>query len=223
LPVADNAANSPLLKGMEALEQALALPVGAPEAARLLETAQQSLQRAVELDGGNPMAHFLLSNCLYNMYRARKQSGDVAGARPLAIEFIDELREAYENRGQLDDPALRTEIEADYELIVRRNTPEAINLYKQLLDESLGVDGQTTKRAQWMLSGIYCGDWRVDKKYVDPDKAKECLVQILALWPDSKEAEFIKRVLRWNESEKRTRFEYFPRQLEDDELEDRET
>jgi hypothetical protein len=98
--------------------------------------------------------------------------------------------------------------------LVRGNTPEAITLYRRLLDESTGIDAQAARRAHWMLAGILSGDWDVDPKHVDRDEAKRLLTQILALWPDSSEAEFIRRALRWDDAEGETRFPHFPKENE---------
>ena len=46
------------------------------------------------------------------------------------------------------------------------------------------------------------------------DKARERLVRILALWPDSSEAWFIKRVMRWDDKEGETRFPHLPKENE---------
>ena len=50
-----------------------------------------------------------------------------------------------------------------------------------------------------MLAGIRCGDWGVDEAFVDPDKAREHIIQILANWSTSPEAEFYEDTLRWDE------------------------
>lgn len=213
VPVASGGAQSALLEGMEALEQALAYPTSAAEGDELLSIAHASLERAVENDDDNPLAQFLLSSCLFNQTRAKLQAGDRDAARELMRQFSTQLREAFNNRSQVrGNPALRTEIEGDYALLVRGNTPEAIRLYRQLLDENSGIDMQAARRAYWMLAGIYAGDWGVDEEHVDPNEAKQCLTQILALWPDSSEAALIKRVLRWDDVQEQTRFPHYPQE-----------
>ena len=43
-------------------------------------------------------------------------------------------------------------------------------------------------------------------------KRGKSLVQILALWPDSSEAQFIRRALRWDDDKGGSRFPHFPRE-----------
>lgn len=213
IPVALDGARTSLLEGAEALEQSLALPVGAPEAAELLDKARTSLQQAVESDPENPLARFYLASALLNQARARQQAGDVEAARTVMAEFAKQLREAYRLRDKRrGDVTLQTEIEGDHALLVRDNVDDAIKLYRRLLTESQGVDGDATRRAHWMLAGIYSGDWGVDPKFVDRDQAKAALIQILALWPDSSEAAFIRRALRWDDAQGGSRFPQFPRE-----------
>jgi tetratricopeptide (TPR) repeat protein len=213
VPVALDGARSSLLEGAESLEQVLALPVDAPEAAELLDSACSSLQRAVAADAENPLAHFLLSSALFNQARARQDAGDVAAARSLMGEFAKQLREAFRLRdNRAGDAALRTEIEADHALLVRGNAEDAIGLYRRLLDAAAGADADAARHAHWMLAGIYSGDWGVDAKFVNRDEAKRSLVQILALWPESSEAQFIRRALRWDDANGGTRFPNFPQE-----------
>jgi tetratricopeptide (TPR) repeat protein len=217
MPVALDGARSPLLEGAEALEQSLALPVDAPEAVELLDSARANLEEAAKADADNPLVRFLLSSALYNQARARQQASDVDGARKLMSEFARQLRDAFRLRDRREgDIALRTEIEGDYALLVRGNVEDAVALYRRLLDESQAVDSDAARHAHWMLAGIYSGDWGVDAKFVDRDQAKRSLVQILAIWPDSSEAQFIRRALRWNDAEGGSQFPNFPR--ENDEL-----
>ena len=49
------------------------------------------------------------------------------------------------------------------------------------------------------------------QRSIDPQKAKEQLVLLLAHWPDSSEAAFIKTNLRWNDERGGNQFEHFPR------------
>ena len=212
-PVVLGGAQSPLLIGMEALEQALAFAVGAPEAAPLLESARENLTQAISIDDESVMGNFLLANCCYNEARALKQQQNLDGARQQVKAFRKHLREAFGSvKDRSVDTSLRTEIEADYALLVRRDVEAAVKAYRRLLDEQEGFDMRAARRAYWMLAGIYSGDWGVGEKYVNPEEMKRCFVQILAIWPDSSEAEFIKQVLRWDDEKKETRFQFFPRE-----------
>jgi tetratricopeptide (TPR) repeat protein len=211
MPVALDAAKGSLLEGAEALEQALALPAGDAEATALLATARESLQQAVENDGENPLARFYLANALFNQARAAQLAGDLDAARTLMTDFARQLREAFRLRDKRPgDAALVAEIEGDYALLVRGNVDDAIKFYGGMASDA--PSGDAARRGHWMLAGIYSGDWGVDAKYVDRDAAKQALIQILARWPDSSEAAYIRRALRWNDADGGSRFPNFPRE-----------
>ena len=61
-----------------------------------------------------------------------------------------------------------------------------------------------------MLSGIYAGDWGVDESNVQPKTAREHLVVILSHWPESPEAELLKKWMRWDDSVGKTKFSFLP-------------
>ncbi|RIK86329.1 MAG: hypothetical protein DCC67_02950 [Planctomycetota bacterium] len=211
-PVALGGGQPALLEGMESLEQSLALPVG-PEAAELLQRAHEKLEQAVAADGESALARWLLASCLFNQARASQQAGEIDRARELMQQFGRQLREAYRLRDQPNvASSLRTEIEADYALLLRRNPEDAIKLFSQLIDPAASTDADAARRAYWMLAGIACGDWGVDKKFVDREQAKSRLAHILALWPDSSEAAFIRRALRWDDSKGGAQFPHFPQE-----------
>jgi tetratricopeptide (TPR) repeat protein len=212
IPVAGGEAYTPLLEGKEALEQALAYPVGRPEAVELLATAAEALSKAAAADEENPLPHFLLASCLYNQARAEQDAGDVEGARKTMRQFAQQLREAYRHRGNRKDAALTAEIEADFALLIRGNAADAVKRYEALLAEDPSADVESARRAHWMLAGIFSGDWGVDKSVVDRSKARDHLKQLLALWPDSHEATLIKQALRWDDAKGRTRFEHVPKE-----------
>ena len=202
-------AHEDLTAGMAALETALAYPVGDPAGVELLQEARQRLEAATRLDGDNALPHYLLANCLYNLAK-REQAAAESGA--LIKEFGRELRAAYRFRNDLKDEQLRLEIEADYALLVRGRPDEAIPKYVKLADAAADTDA--ARRANWMLAGIYGGDWGVDQQYVDRQLARERFIRILAAWPDSGEAQFIRRVLRWDEQRGETQFHHFPKENE---------
>ena len=67
-----------------------------------------------------------------------------------------------------------------------------------------------------MLAGIFSGDWGVAEStggaaLVDQAKTRDHLIQILAHWPESSEADFIRHNLRWDDSTGENQFEYMPR------------
>ena len=111
---------------------------------------------------------------------------------------------------------MKTEIEADFALLVQRNVGQAIQKYQELAgtDPKSDTNIHSALRAHWMLAGIYSGDWGVAEKFVDKEQARQHLIQILAFWWDSPEANFIKNSLRWSAEEQKTMFPNFPLQNE---------
>jgi len=208
--IATSAAHDDLVEGLAALDAALAYSTGDVAGNELLKQAREALERSVQADDTNPLAHFLLASCLYNLARRAQDTGTESEA--FMKEFGRALRAAYRFRSSLPDEALRQEIEADYSLLIRGKPAEAIPLYQRLADKA--DDSDSVRRANWMLAGIYGGDWLVDPQFVDPEKARERLIRILALWPDSAEAGFVKRVLRWDDQRQETRFPEFPKENE---------
>lgn len=202
--ISSSSAHEDLVTGLGALESALAYPAGDDTGIELLNKARNSLKRAVASDETNSLPHFLLANCLYNLAKQSHESSS------LIQEFGSELRAAYRYRISLPNSDLRREIEADYDLLLRGKPSEAIPVYLQLAEG--GGSSDSARRANWMLAGIYGGDWGVDGEFVNADKARERLIRILALWPDSSEAQFIRRVLRWDDRQQETRFPHFPRE-----------
>ena len=63
-----------------------------------------------------------------------------------------------------------------------------------------------------LVREIRCGDWGVGEEYVDPEKAREHLLAILAHWPKSGEAEFIRTKLRWDDEVGENAFDHYPHQ-----------
>ncbi|MDC0936058.1 hypothetical protein OAS39_07210, partial [Pirellulales bacterium] len=205
--IAVSAAHDDLVTGLAALEKALAYSAGDAESKELLDAARARLESAATIDDDNALPRFLLAGCLFNLAKQEQMAGGDTTA--LMKEFARTLRAAYRFRNSLTDEHLRREIEADYTLLVRKRPAEAIPRYEALASE-LGTS-DSARRANWMLAGIYGGDWNVGDEFVDKEKARGRLVRILAIWPDSSEAQYIEQMLRWNDQEGRTQFEHFPR------------
>jgi tetratricopeptide (TPR) repeat protein len=212
-PVANTVeSRSDLLTGFESLEQALALPIGDPSAGALLTQAEQALTRAAEKDARNPFTHMLMASCHFNQSQAAANQGRTSEAKEKSKLMIDALRRAYRERDNAHVDQLKLEILADHSLLVNKKSSEAIKYYEQLSTAPNDATLHTALRAHWMLAGIFSGDWGVGAAVVDGKKAREHLIKILALWPDSPEAAFIKTNLRWSEEKGRNQFENFPRQ-----------
>jgi hypothetical protein len=211
-PVANQVeTRSDLLSGFEALEQGLAYPVGDAVGKTRLEQAEQALARAAELDVRNPFIQMLLASCYFNQSQAALQAGNAPEAKAKSQQFSEALKRAYREREQAPVELVKTEIEADYNLIVKKDFPAAIKLYETLATAPHDAKLHTALRAHWMLAGIYSGDWGIEASFIDPQKAKEQLLLMLAHWPDSPEATFIKTNLRWNDERGGNQFEHFPR------------
>ncbi len=194
VPVSTNIrARRELLAGLEALECSLAYDRDEDEAAaEHLQQATLKLKAAALLDGDNPLVQALLASAYYNQAEL-----DQSGAN------IKLCYEAIERAHQLRDKALhqciRQEVEADYALLVAKDYQLAIDKYTELAHGESGATLNSSLRAHWMLVGIYSGDWNVPQEFVDPTKARNHIIQILANWEDSPEARYYKKVLEWNE------------------------
>jgi hypothetical protein len=210
----------PLLAGYEFLEQALAFQAGAPEAETLLSQAEAALTAAVGPSGDsqNGFGHMLLANCYFNQSMARANQGDSAAASERMQLFRAAMNQAYQDRVRVPNESDRAEIEADFNLFIKKDVPAACQIYESLTGQTASGDKPTTirshaaLRAHWMLAGIYAGDWGVGSSFVDAEKARQHLLQILAQWPESSEANFVRTNLRWNEQSGQTEFNHFPQQ-----------
>jgi hypothetical protein len=205
------AARDDLLEGYAALEQALAHDAGDAAAAPLLEKAQSALTRALVKDSGEPLASMLLASCHFNLAKLQSAAGDKLAAQRSVAAMHKALSDAYDERNRCRFEAVKREIMADYALLVSRNYKEAVGLYEELTKEGELVPLPTALRAHWMLAGIHSGDWGVpsDHETVDSARARQHVIQILAHWPDSSEASYLRRNLRWKE-EQGSQFDRIP-------------
>ncbi len=216
-PVAQTApARTELLAGFELLEKALAYGAGDDQAEPLLTEARNRLEKARDEDQQNPLAYLLLANCCFNQAQAMLGQGKEAEAAEHLKAFSQALSVAHRFRREAKFDYLRLEIEADYTLLIGKDFPAAVKLYEELAKISPDTPLQTALRAHWMLAGIHSGDWGVaevpsGRPLIDEAEARGHLIQILAHWPDSSEAEFIRHNLRWDDSAGENRFEYLPR------------
>ncbi len=206
--ISNESAHDDLVAGLASLEKALAYPLGDAAGVDLLRDARERLARAAKADDANALPRFLLANCHYNRARQQIEAGEDPSATMKS--FGSELRAAYRFRTTLPDSDLRREIEADYALLVRGKPAEAIPIYERLAEGFATSD--TARRANWMLAGIYGNDWGVPAEFAEPEKARQRLIAILAIWPESPEAAFIKRALRWDDTRGGSQFPHLPRE-----------
>ncbi len=209
-PLADDADTSgELLAALEALEQSLAQTAGSEESAELLEKARASSEAAIAAEPRNALGHWLRANVAFNQAAAAYRQGDTETAKSQMLKMKSALRRAVRERREIESPSLIAEIEADHELLINADYAAAIKKYQSLtaLDQPLA----SQLRGHWMLAGIYAGDWGVEKEFVDATKTREHIIQILANWPTSPEAELLKRWLQWNEETEKTRYNHVPK------------
>lgn len=203
---------SRILEGMEHLESAVAFQAGSAEGFEFLEKADAALQQAVADDRENPLAQLLLANCHYNLAKYYESHGDAAAAAARARQYRSAMQQARTHMRKSKDPVVRDEIEGDFYLIIEKDkVPQAIEAYTRMA----AADNDKTRlhsalRAHWMLAGIYRGDFGVDEKFIDKEKARHHLVKIMAHWQDSPEAQFVQRQLRWDPASGKTQFAHAP-------------
>jgi tetratricopeptide (TPR) repeat protein len=174
----------------------------------LLLQAETALQKALSEDARNPFIHQLLASCYYNLASATRDEGDQESAASYSAKYVASLNRDYRDRSRIKWPVLRKEIEADFQLLVRKDYDEAIRLYRELADNLSANPLGTSQRAHWMLAGILAGDWGVAESATDIEQAREHLVDVLAHWPDSVPAQVIRHALRWNEETGENDFEH---------------
>jgi len=208
-PIAENIiARKEILAAMESLDQSLGLPAGSEESVALLRRASRSLQVAADLEPRNPLVNWLNSNTAFNLASYAFRAGDDATGEEQIKAMRNALSRANRYRRDIKIPSLATEVEADYALLFTKDVNAAIAGYKTMTDPA--QPSATQLRGHWMLSGIYAGDWGVDESNVQPKVAREHLIVILANWPESPEAELLKKWMRWDDSVGKTKFSFLP-------------
>lgn len=215
------AVQSEILASIEALEQAVAHESGSEVSNKLLTIADQSIQAAIRSDRRNALAHWLAANIAMNRANASWAVGNREPAERAISQMRSSLRSALAEARHGLSPSQRLEIEADEALLVQRDYVTAIEKYESLATSDQPLASQ--RRAHWMLAGLRAGDWGASEwalankdtnpKAVDLVNAKqvrEHVIQILAHWPESPQAELLRRWLQWDDTTKQTRFHHFP-------------
>jgi hypothetical protein len=210
-PMAESAATGDeLLTAIEALDQALGYEAGTAEAVELLAAADRASRNATTAEPGNALAHWLQANVAYNQASRFYRIGDQEAAAARMRDMKSSLREAVTNRDEVRTASLVTEIEADYYLLIQRETDKAVERFMAMTRPDQPMQSQL--RGHWMLAGIYAGDWgTAEQPIVDPEKARRHVIEILANWADSPEAKLLKQWLRWDEATEQTEFNHLPR------------
>jgi hypothetical protein len=194
-PLSNNTrASREILAGLGSLEKALAYQQGSPEALPFLEQATLRFGAAAQLDADNPLVHAWLASVYFNL-------GSESASPEMAEKYKAALEKAYQFRATATDPSFPTLIEAQYALIIEKDGVKAAGLYESLLMEPATKPLDITLKTHWMLAGIYAGDWGVNASVVSPEKARDHVIAILAQWPDSSEALYFTRALRWDKED----------------------
>ncbi len=204
-----------LLIGFEFLEKALAYPVGSPDGQSQLKQARKALERAQQEDQQNPLVALLLANTAFNEAQWLTQQGKSEEALQYCKQYSQALKSAFARRKEANFDYLQREIEADYALMIKKDYVAAAEIYQQLAELKPTTPLRSSQRAHWMLAGIHSGDWGVAespaaKTLVDESKSRHHLIQILAHFAESSEAEFIRHNLRWDREKGENRFEHLP-------------
>ncbi|MFT5322552.1 MAG: hypothetical protein ACI8P0_000387 [Planctomycetaceae bacterium] len=181
------------------LEAAAGYPLGQPEGQRLTRDAEKVLKQLLAQDADNAAALMLLASCAVNLENRDDLVKHLTLARKVAADLPD-------------SDLLRLEIEGDYQLYVSREPVAAVGKYRQLLAAAPKLS-KTALRANWILAGLFLGDWGVNpaKLYAGRDLSmKECqdhaqqhILAILVNWPASPEAQFYGRYIDPPVSKKR--------------------
>jgi hypothetical protein len=159
-----------------------------------LREAISEFQRALSYESDNAFAHLLVASSYFNLAQFEE------GGEDLKLH-VKHLRLAYAAK---DSPstgsAVREEIEAEYALLVSKDIPTAVARYEALAAQHGGSQSRSRfgLRAQWMLAGIYLGDWGTRScapNVVDEKKARQKIVQIMAQWPDAPETAFYRQCM----------------------------
>lgn len=193
-PIANSIrARREILAGLEQLERALAFEKDAPQSISLLEGALANLNSAALLDEGNPLIHMAIASVYFNL--ARSETNDENLTR-----YYKSLQRAFEVRDATKVESIRIEIEGDYLLLIERDIDQAIARYEEIVASSDELPVNAVLRAHWMLAGIYCGDWGAESA-INPSLARDHIIRILSLWPDSAEASYYRDALGWDQTQ----------------------
>lgn len=186
IPLAQNhRAHRSLLMGIELLERSLDLSKDA--AVVILKQAADNLNVSLEFEEANPVTQMLLANCYFNL--SRNEALD-----DWSVKHLGALRKAYEYRTSLGEghPA-RYEIEAYYQLFVRKDYEAATSLFSRIASLEDKGAGRFRLRAHWMLAGIHMGDWGAVSfapQLLNVAEARKHIVFMMADWPNSPASRF---------------------------------
>ena len=201
---------NPLMGAFDAMEQCLAYSVGSKESNELASKAKKHLDTVLNKTDDNALAHYLAANYHFNRAQAEIKTGNDDAASESMQQFKRSLLSAYKYRNFQSSNDLVTEIKGLHALLIKKDVETAISEFESLVENNEETRYQSARRAHWVLAGIYAGDWGVDRKWVNADKMRDHLLQILSFFESSPEADFIRNGLRWDPEKGETEFHYLP-------------
>lgn len=204
-----------LLQGKLTLQQSLAYAAGESEGSKLLAEAEKHLASAARNDPRNALVYSLLASCHFSQSQEKRKAGDSEMADKYASACKQNLEAARRNILSVPFPLWRDEINADYTLMVRTDQArftDAITQYQKLA----AGRGETALRANWVLAGLYAGDWGAPESVANSEKVRTHIINLMAHWPKSPEAVLAKRQIRWNEEKGQNQYRNYPRSLQAD-------
>ncbi|HBJ34362.1 MAG TPA: VWA domain-containing protein [Planctomycetaceae bacterium] len=205
----DEATTRELLTALESLQQVIGLLVDDPQSQPLLATAQAAAEAALVSEPDNGLAYWLLANIHFNRGSRALADGNSEAAQAAMAEMKRELSRAFRFVKTIDSLSLANEIMSDHCFLVDRNLPLAIKRY-EALSANPSVCPSVRRRAHWILTGIYCGDWGVEPNFVNPQAARKHAIAIMANWETSPEANLLRKWLGWDPKTNRTEHPHLP-------------
>lgn len=163
----------------------------------LLSNAVKHLDNAIDAEPANALAHFLLAQCYFKLARLKPPALDLEHD----ARFREQMELAWfarQKSADQDNP-LEMLIEAQYYLHTDQHM-NAVQTLERIVSASQAAHSPAALRAHWLLAGVRLGDWNTAAKasqLLSSDRARTHIIQILAHWPESAEADYCRRFEGW--------------------------
>ena len=162
------------------------------EIEKALTEAEKWIDDALASERENSAACLIAANIRIARIVLNSQASERSKWRREAINYLD----AAKRNANKDSLSEGLEIEADSAMLMAKYNVAA-DKYQSILKTS---DGDSAKlRARWMLMGLHSGDWEASKfakELVDPIKARQYALEILAFHPETPHAKRLKQMLQ---------------------------
>ncbi len=161
------------------------------EIGKALAEAEKHIDEALTVEKENATACLIAANIRIARIILNPQSNECGKWRREAILYLD----AAKRNANKDATFEVLEIEADSAMMIAKYSIAA-DRYQSILKTS---DDSAKLRARWMLMGLHSGDWESNKfakELVDPDKARNYAIEILAFHPESTHAKRLRQILQ---------------------------